>query len=278
MLSMSRAGVGCVAMLLALAGEAAAQRQQNPNQQGVLAGRVIDDSSGSAIGGAEVHLLAANDRVLHRVVASADGQFTFPIHRRGEYKLRAAGPGFREATTPGLAMNLRDSVGVEVRLRQGEVLLAPLMVVARPARRHLAPGLDNFRHRQESSVGGRFITREAVLARQPMRLTDVLSQAGVAVSGNVIYFPRSRCSPMIYMDGVQMTRPPGAGSYSRTRVPFNPPQSAYDVINLVSPGDVEGIEVYPGRASTPAEFGGPGAECGVIAIWTRRSEQGDGAG
>jgi hypothetical protein len=269
MLSMSRAGVACAAaILLALSGEAAAQ-----SQQGVLAGRVIDDSSGLAIALAEVQLLASDERVLRRVVATADGEFTFPIHRRGEYRLRAVGRGFREVVTPKLAMNLRDSVGVEVRLRQGEVLLAPLMVVARPARRHLSPGLDNFRHRQESSVGGRFITREQVLARRPVRLTDVLPQAGVIITSSGVYFSRATCPPMIYMDGVQMTRPQGAGFFSRgSGRPQG--QTAHEVINLVSPGDVEGIEIYPGRASTPAEFGGPGAECGVIAIWTRRSEQG----
>ena len=270
MWSMSRAGVAWMAaVLLAAASEASAQ-------DGVLAGRVIDDSSGTAIGGAEVQLLAANERVLRTVTASDGGEFSFPIRRRGEYRLRATGRGFREVVTPKLRMNLRDSVGVEVRLRQGTVLLAPLVVVARPAgRRHLAPGLDNFRHRQQSSVGGRFITREQVLARQPVRLSDVLPQSGVVVSGSLVYFPRSQCSPMIYMDGVAMTRPQQGGVLSRGRVPMQG-QSPYELINLISPGDVEGIEIYPGRASTPAEFGGPGAECGVIAIWTRRSEQAGG--
>jgi hypothetical protein len=269
MSSMSRAGVVLMAaILLAAAGNASAQ-------DGVLAGRVIDDSSGTAIGGAQVQLLAADERVLRTVTASGEGDFSFPIRRRGEYRLRATGSGFREVITPKLQMNLRDSVGVEVRLRQGTVLMAPLVVVARPARQHLAPGLDNYRHRQRSSVGGRFITRDQVLARQPTRLTDVLPQSGVVVSGTTVYFPRSRCSPMIYMDGVQMTRPQPAGMYSRVRTP-QLGQSPYEVINLVSPGDVEGIEVYPGRASTPAEFGGPGAECGVIAIWTRRSEPAGG--
>lgn len=270
MVSMSRAGVACVAaILLAISGEAAAQ-----SQQGVIAGRVIDDSSGVGIALAEVQLLAADERVLRRVVATADGEFTLPINRRGEYRLRAVGRGFREVVTPKLALNLRDSVGVEVRLRQGEVLLAPLVIVARPARQHLSPGLDNYRHRQQSSVGGRFITREQVLARRPVRLTDVLPQAGVIITSSGVYFSRATCPPMIYMDGVQMTRPQGAGFFSRSGRTQG--QSAHEVINLVSPGDVEGIEVYPGRASTPAEFGGPGAECGVIAIWTRRSEQGDG--
>jgi len=27
--------------------------------------------------------------------------------------------------------------------------------------------------------------------------------------------------------------------------------------------------VYRGAASLPAEFGGAGAQCGVVAIWTR---------
>jgi len=260
MWSMRRAGIVCVAVgLCAAGGEAAAQR-------GVVAGRVVDDSSGVAVAGAEVQLLAADKRVLHTTVVAADGAFAFAVRRRGEYRLRASTDGFREVITPRVSVGRRDSVGLELRLRQGVVRMAPLEVIARPARRRSPPGLDRFRDRLESSVNGRFITRDQLRARGPVRLTDMLPQAGVTVTSGLVYFRRAVCPPMVYMDGVQMTRPQGR--------PFHVMggQGAFEVINLISPSDVEGIEVYPGRSSTPAEFGGPGAECGVIAIWTRRHE------
>jgi hypothetical protein len=261
MWTMCRAGVGAAAaLLLATAGSAAAAQ----NSGGVLAGVVLDDSTGAAIGGAQVQLLAANRRVLHTTTATEAGEFSIPIRRRGEYRLRATRMGFREAVTPTLGIDPADSLGVEVRLRTGQVLLAPLVVVARPTRRHRSAGLDAFRGRLASSVGGHFVTREDVDRRNPTRLTDILPQAGLVVSGTNVYFPRSRCAPMVYVDGVLMTRYVG-----RNR---NMGQSPYEVINMVWSGDVEGIELYAGRATIPAEFGGPGAECGVVAIWTRRFE------
>lgn len=262
MRSMCRAGVGwAVALLLAFAGEAAAQNG------GFLAGRVLDDSTGDAIGGARVELLSANRRVLATATASNAGEFSFPIRRRGEYRLRANRLGFREATSPVLAINPVDSLGVELRMTTGRVLLAPLQVVARPARRHRAPGLDNFRHRMEFGVGGRFVTREDVDRRRSTPLVDILASEGLVVTNNLVYFARNRCPPMVYIDGVLMTRYSGG-----RRAIAGTGMGPYEVINMVWTGDVEGVEMYQGRSSVPAEFGGPGAECGVVAIWTRRFE------
>ncbi len=255
---MCRAGAGWVAALMLFCAPAPAAAQN----EGVLAGVVLDDSTGDAIPGALVQLLSANRRVLHTTTANTLGKFSIPIRRRGEYRLRTSREGFRDAVTPTLGMQPTDSLGVEVRMTTGRVLLAPLQVVARPARRHRSPGLDNFRHRMESSVGGRFVTREMVDRRRSTNLVDILASEGLVVVGNNVYFPRNRCGPLVFIDGVLMTR------YAGRRQA----QSPYEAINLVWTGDVEGIELYQGRSSIPAEFGGPGAECGVVAIWTRRYE------
>jgi hypothetical protein len=263
MWSTCRSGVGGVAvlMLLAMADPAAAQPQG-----AFLAGRVLDDSTGSGIVGARVELLSDDRRVLHTTAAGDSGNFSIPIRRRGHYRLRASRIGFAEVVTPAVRVTLADSLEVEVRLSTGRVLLAPLQVVARPARRHRSHGLDNFRTRLGAQMGGRFITREQVARRNTSRLTDILAINGLVVAGTGLYFPRNRCSPMVYMDGMLVTRPLPV---RRGRIIGS---EAYDAVNMVSPGDVEGIEIYQGRSSIPAEFGGPGAECGVIAIWTRRSE------
>lgn len=263
MWSLCRAGVGWggALLLLAMAGEAAAQRQD-----ATLAGRVLDDGTGAGIAGARVELLADGERVLHATVAGDSGDFTLSIRRRGRYRLRASRLGFVPVVTPPLRIALADSLGVEVRLSTERVLLAPLQVVARPSRRHRSHGLDNYRTRLGSHVGGRFITREDVARRNTSRLTDLLATQGLVVAGSGLYFPRNRCSPLVYMDGMLMTRP---APVRRGRIIG---QAAYEAVNMVSPGDVEGIEIYQGRSSIPAEFGGPGAECGVIAIWTRRYE------
>ena len=43
-----------------------------------------------------------------------------------------------------------------------------------------------------------------------------------------------------------------------------------NIDDLVGPGDVEGIEIYKGPATTPVQFNTMFAGCGAIAIWTRR--------
>lgn len=42
-------------------------------------------------------------------------------------------------------------------------------------------------------------------------------------------------------------------------------------VDEISVTDVHGIEVYPGAASLPAEFGSikPAGWCGFVMIWTR---------
>ena len=44
----------------------------------------------------------------------------------------------------------------------------------------------------------------------------------------------------------------------------------YRIDDMVLPSSVEGIEIYRGLSTVPPEFLNPDAECGVIAIWTRR--------
>ena len=39
---------------------------------------------------------------------------------------------------------------------------------------------------------------------------------------------------------------------------------------MVQVVDIGAIEVYPGGATVPPQFGGREAACGVIAIWTRQ--------
>jgi hypothetical protein len=60
------------------------------------------------------------------------------------------------------------------------------------------------------------------------------------------------CQPAVFIDGVQIRAKP------------------MELLFEMHPGSVEGIEVYQGAATVPGEFGGSSAQCGVIAVWTRR--------
>jgi outer membrane receptor for ferrienterochelin and colicin len=45
---------------------------------------------------------------------------------------------------------------------------------------------------------------------------------------------------------------------------------ANDINAVVSPDQVEAIEVYRGPSEIPAEYSGNDAMCGVILIWTKQ--------
>jgi hypothetical protein len=63
------------------------------------------------------------------------------------------------------------------------------------------------------------------------------------------------CYSQVYVDGVRIYAP-------RDPSPV-PDLSRYDAASL------EGLEYYPGPATTPPEYGGTGATCGTVVLWTR---------
>lgn len=109
---------------------------------------------------------------------------------------------------------------------------------------------------------GRFVTREDIEQRNPIRLAFMLEgMPGVQVSGNGRTVAMSRstamgrsalmpCQAAVYLDGVWV---PG-----------------FD-LTMVDPQSVMGIEVYRGASETPPQFvPSRGGGCGAVVIWTRR--------
>lgn len=127
---------------------------------------------------------------------------------------------------------------------------------------------------------GHYITRQNIVEEQPLVVSDLLrSVPGVAVSptsgGSVVEILRRTtlagdCKPTILVDGIRLndvkaqemrfTDSDGAGIRQGRDL---------NIDDLVDPVDVEGIEVYTGPATTPAELSMLDAGCGVIVIWTR---------
>lgn len=226
-----------------------------------LFGRVADDGSGEPIAGARVILLDDQGRWAGVRTADDLGTFEFVVKRSGPYRLRAARLGYRETTTPPLDLGEHAAVRVEVRLLVDAVLLAPLEVLARSPSA-ISPVLANFHARRAAGAFGRFVTRDEIERLRPGRVTDVLARLpGVRLestggAGNRrAVFLRSDCPALIFLDGFLLNR-------AADRMPA--------VDDVVSPGAVEGIEIYGGFGTVPAEFLNPESRCGVVAIWTRR--------
>src|SRR5690606_3223236 len=107
------------------------------------------------------------------------------------------------------------------------------------------------------------IPAEEIAVRSPRRLTDLLvATQGMMVVEGILINKRRQCAPTVYLDGIRITHEAKGSS--------NALKEAFEAVNLLSPSLIEGVEVYPGQATVPGEFGDSIAGCGVILIWSRR--------
>lgn len=144
---------------------------------------------------------------------------------------------------------------IVARLNVQAIALAGVRVRARPS---VLLSRGFFDRRRFGN--GTFFTREDIEAMRPRYLSDVLRRVGGISVGTAAFGARPpaqirgpssivrSCPIQFYIDGTLT-----AG--------FN--------IDDVTPGDVEGIEIYKGAATIPAVFNKGTAMCGVIVIWTR---------
>jgi hypothetical protein len=158
-----------------------------------------------------------------------------------------------------------DPLSLIVRIAVDAVPLAPLEVVARPRLLHPNIAISDFLERARRGMGGAFLMRAEIEQRLPRQVTDLIRTASSMIvidhaRGGVVLNNRTQCAPSVWIDGRYRT---GGVSGSRGEAVFNE-------INSMHWSEVEGIEVYSGAATVPAQFAGSRAACGVIAIWTRR--------
>lgn len=242
---------------------------QTSRAQVVLQGRVLDDASGLSISGARVLLLNRWRKVVGYSVTDESGRFRFERRRPDMFRLEAQAIGYQETVTPIVWMTMdRDSTEMELRLNRFAVLLAPLEITGMSSSRPSAV-LENVQHRMSSGFGYH-LRREDIEETGATHITDVIAaMPGVhfgsgrsAAGGRSIYIGRALpgrpggCPAQVYVDGMLAN---SGGERSNVMID-----------DLVSPLDVEVIEVFKGLATVPPEFLNDGARCGVVAIWTRR--------
>lgn len=234
-----------------------------------IAGRVIANGTGAPIAGAQITARSTTGRFLRAARSDENGNFEFIIQRVGAVEIRANHDAFQANTAPTLFFDGHTFFRVEIRLDPEIVLLAPLEVVGRSV--DPSPFLDDFRRRMRSGLGT-YITRAEIERRRPMYVTDLLRdipgvQLQTSGSGGRPIVQISRavgqpCSTRIFVDGMLLN--------PTMMTPRGPRSDVFRIDDIVSPGSVEGIEIYRGLSSAPPEFLTGDAQCGVIAIWTRR--------
>jgi hypothetical protein len=236
-----------------------------------ILGRVIEDETEQPISFAEVAIYSTSGRRLGSVEADEHGTFEFMVRGASAVQITAKRLGYAETRTPTLYFDKRQFFHVEVRLDPEAILLAPLEVVA------WADVIQNalhegFLNRLENGLG-HYITRDQVEARNPARVTDLLRDLpGITVSGGsvgnrpkirMVRAANRNCATQIWVDGM-LVNARGLGP-SRSLSPMD-----YRIDDVVNPASIEGIEIYRGLSTVPAEFLNRDADCGVIAIWTKR--------
>jgi hypothetical protein len=148
---------------------------------------------------------------------------------------------------------------------------APLETVNVLADTMIVPGMRGFQERKARGQG-KFFTREDIERMQVRLFTDVLRRvpgmqvqrvgsnygAGYSVqTGRTQGISGGRTCPVLFFIN-------GAPFPMLGDVPIN---------NFISPDDIAAVEVYTGASQVPPQFNSTmyNSRCGVVAIWTRSS-------
>jgi hypothetical protein len=231
----------------------------------VVTGRVLEAGSSRPLHEVAVTLTSQEGRVLARAATDTSGGFWLRAPRFGEFRLNAELIGMTAVTTHPIDVS-DGATHVLLRMAVAAVPLEPLTVEARGGDADLGM-LRGYYERMfwyGRSGTGRFITRDAIDARDPGNISDMLREfprlsvshargtgAFITVRG-----AGGQCHPALFVDGLRVNR--------RDR--------AY-IDEMVRPGEVEGVEVYVGLAQLPGIYHDESG-CGVLLVWTRRAPDG----
>lgn len=251
----SRPGLGqravVVGAILACLTALPAGAQQGEVGTGGVKG-VVRDSSGIPVEGAQISVTGANIRG----ESGSGGEFLFAKASAGPLTIHVRRIGFApDSVTVNVLAGT--TVDANITLHRLVVALHPVVVLGR---REITGRMAGFYQRM-SRGHGHFFTREQVDRRNPANMTDLFRMVpGVRVDSrgfnNQVRFRGARCAPLTWLDG----SPLYAGEFD---------------LDSVDPRTFEGIEIYSGAASVPAEFQGNrslSSACGTIILWSKQGE------
>lgn len=240
-----------------------------------LVGTVVDAVTRQPVEGALVRLVSPGGEVAAEALSDGRGRVLLLPGDGGTFTVRTGRLGY--GLSEGEPMEIfRGTRRVEIRLATEAIPLEEMVVTVRGT----VPALErNGFYEREVQTTGRFVVREdierlptpstsALLMRVPGIGPVTFNEESAESTKRRIQFSRARsgvdwrCLPLIYVDG-GMARAGGIFS------PDDPSRWPTEE-ELVGPHDIEAMELYSTRLSAPARFQGPGSECGVVVIWTRR--------
>jgi hypothetical protein len=234
---------------LAMLASAGVARAQERSTGGMVHGKVSSSPAQVALAGAVVEILGT----IYRATSDSAGSFRLERLPLGSRTIRIRAIGHEPASA---VVNLRPDTNVRLDISLNALAELPELSVEAARLRVGDERLIGFHERRLSGFG-KFVTREDIVKRDVTDSRELLRGIpGVRIAGRHIQMSSGQassrnCVVQYYLDGVHMVMP------------------SADLLAQLRPSDIEGIEVYRGPAETPPIFSRGGAECGVIAIWTR---------
>jgi hypothetical protein len=258
---------GAVARALTVAG-AAALAAASPLTAQILAGSVLEASTGRHLVGARITLLDSAQVAHATALADSLGEFALDVPGAGTWHLSVDLLGYQPMVSDPIVVAPAELVVVEITLDVHAIPLEPLVVTTRRSMR--TPDIQAFYDRMERAGRGgfgSFVAREDIDRGGATRPTDLIrSMAGVRIVRGIPgrgagIRMAGGCVPAIFIDGMRINR-----------------ISLHDSLDdYVTTLDIEGIEVYRGPMSQLGALHDPSG-CGLIAVWTRRGEVQPGGG
>lgn len=236
---------------------------------------VIPDSS-SADATASGRVLRGTSRLHGRVMNAKDrpvanahvdvagSGLTATSNAAGNYVLDSLPSGTRTAIVRAIGFqplevvvqlaSARD-VTADFRFAEAAVTLAPVAVNATMV---YSRKLQLFEAHRKRGIGGMFL-RPGVSAAQTWELPTYVQQGTTTrvrmVQGQWVVTMRGRrgeCSPSLWLNGSRFS----FGGFD-------------ELVTMVRPEDVLGVEIYPRALGMPADLTDPMRECGGIVVWTQ---------
>lgn len=246
----------CFLVLILASPAASGQATGRPGQEGSASsvrGLVLEHETGASIADATVALAPEPFQSPGPLLRASgeDGGFLFETVPPGVYSLVVTRMGY-QSFQDTLVVEPYSDLRIVVELSASPVELEPVVVVV-----PRSPAMAGFYQRRQLGTGT-FLTRDEIEEANPLFLSDLLLSVPGATfvsrrSGGLEIRMRGGCRPSYWINGTRA---------SDTSV------SEIGIDQILSPHDVEAMEVYRGAAAVPVQFG-PEA-CGAVVIWTRQ--------